>query len=345
MRRNLILQQLLFDKVTIIGFCLLACLTSCGKKGCREDEGSRPASYPLRVIRLEDSLQKLKNPGETRNLLLRHPLFSEKYLHWSGFPHDSMLVNDVWNIAKSHFNDTLRMDVKKEFPDLSWLQQDLESFFDHARYYYPEIPNPAVYTITAGYGVDMEVKDSVIVLGLEYFLSDSSHYIPRDPFSGIVIPAYIRKRLKKRYMVPSIAMVVADHYCQTDMLDNSMLGEMLKWGRIYYFMERTMPCLRDSLIAGYSEKELDDVSQNLKTIWAHFSEKKLFFSTDLFLIRKYCDERPNVLEIGDNCPGRIGRWLGWQIVRKWAESRKISLQQVMAEKDARKIFNESGFRP
>ena len=345
MRITEIMKFQLFLRGTIIGFCLVAWLTSCGKKKCREDEGSKSAGNPIQIIRLEDSLAALKDTGETRRLLERHPLFSEKYLRWSALPHDSILVNDVWKIAESPFNDTLRMDVAREFPDLGWLQNDLQSFFDHTRHYYPEVPNPLVYTLTAGYGVDMEVKDSVIVLGLEYFLSDSSRYLPRDPVSGVMIPGYIRKRLKKRFILPSVAMVVADRFCQTDMLDNSMLGEMLKWGRIYYFMERTMPCMPDSLIAGYSELEMNEAEKNLKIIWTHFSENKLFFNTDLFLIRKYCDERPNVLEIGEKCPGRIGRWLGWQIVRKWAENKKVPLQQLMAEKDARKIFNESGFRP
>jgi hypothetical protein len=161
----------------------------------------------------------------------------------------------------------------------------------------------------------------------------------------MVIPAYIRKRLRKHFILPSLAMVVADRYCANDPLDNTMLGEMMKWGRIYYFMEKTMPCMPDSLISGYSEQELHEVESNLKTIWAHYSEKQLFFSTDLFQIRKYCDERPNVLEIGDKCPGRIGRWLGWQMVRKWAIDHSIPLKDVMKEKNARRIFNESKFKP
>ena len=330
---------------TIIRFCFLFLFFSCEKNTCRKDEGSKPDSNPLRLIRLEDSLAALSDTSETRKLLLRHPLFSEKYLHWSRMPDDSTLILDVFRIAKSSFNDTLRMDVRREFPDLNYLREDLTSFFDHVRYYYPECKNPLVYTLTAGYGVDLDVKDSVIVLGLEYFLSDSSHYIPRDPVSGMVIPAYIRKRLKKRFILPSIAMVVGDKYCKSDLLDNTMLGEMMKWGKIYYFMEKTMPCMPDSLISGYSAKDLDEVTSNLPTIWAHFAERKLFFSTDLFLIRKYCDERPNVVEIGDACPGRIGRWLGWQMVRKWAEDQEIPLQKVMEESNARKIFSESRFRP
>ena len=340
--RNLLFQLL---GSAIIGHSFLIFFSSCEKKTCREDEGSIPSQTPLQLIRFEDSLAILNSPEETRKLLERHPLFSENYLKWSQFPHDSFLVNDVWNIANSSFNDTLRMDVKREFPEMEKFRSELSSFFDHTRYYYPNFRNPVVYTLTAGYGVDMEVQDSVIILGLEYFLSDSSHYMPRDPVSGLVIPAYIRKRLRKPFMIPSIAMVVADRFCESDVLDNTMLGEMLKWGRIFYFMEKTMPCMPDSLLAGYSGDELNEIQNNLPVIWAHYSESRLFFSTDLFLIKKYCDERPNVVEIGDKCPGRIGRWLGWQIVRKWAIERKIPLQQVMKEKNARKIFSESSFRP
>lgn len=328
----------------ILGYCLFIFLSSCQKNNCREDEGSISAS-PLKIFRLEDSLSGLRDFESTKLFLQRHPLFSEKYLKWSKFPHDSILVNDIRQIALSPFNDTIRMDVKREFPDLNKFTTDLSSFFDHVRFYYKDFSNPVVYTLTAGYGVDLEVQDSVLVIGLEYFLSDSAHYSPRDPVSGMIIPAYIRKRLKKQFLCPAIGMVVADRYCKTDLLDNSMLGEMVKWGKIYYFMEKTMPCLPDSLLAGYSQKELESIQSNLSTIWAHYAEKKLFFSTDLFLIRKYCDERPNVVEIGDDCPGRIGRWLGWQIVRKWASDHKIPLRQVMAETNSRKIFSESGFRP
>jgi hypothetical protein len=52
-----------------------------------------------------------------------------------------------------------------------------------------------------------------------------------------------------------------------------------------------------------------------------------------------------VVEIGNQCPGRVGRWLGWKIVRKWAQDKKVPLQKVMEEKSARKIFEQSGFKP
>lgn len=328
---------------TILSLSLILWFGSCGKKKCREDEGAAKLERPVVIVRLEDQISTFQNLEQSRKFLDEYPLFSEKYLQRSRLPHDSILVSEVYKLSTSTLIDTMEMDCKREFGNLDWLQNDLTELFSHVKHYYPSFYVPPVYSLVSGYGVDMEVKDSVIVLGLEFFLSDSSHYIPRS--NGIQLPNYILRRLKKRFIVPEIGMVIGDRYCEINPLDNSMIGEMLKWGRIYYFMEKTMPCLPDTLLAGYSEVELKSVEENTKTIWAHYLDQKLFFSTDLFLIKKYCDERPNVVEIGEKCPGRIGRWLGWQIVRKWALDKKISLPEVMKTTDSRRIFNESGFKP
>lgn len=324
---------------TSIGLCWIGLLAGCGKNDCRKDEGMAEPVQNVQITRLEEEIKLLKDTSEANLFLDKYPLFSEKYLQRSRLPVEVRLEEDILKLAQDPHIDTMYHDVRREFADLTWLQNELSPFFGRVRHFYPDFYVPPVYTLVSGFGVDLEVKDSVIVIGLEYFLSDSGRYRPPQ------IPNYILRRLKKRFLVPEIGMVVADSYCKINPLDNTMMGEMLKWGRVYYFLERTMPCLQDSLLTGHTEQELKDLNSNLKTIWAHYLDKSLFFSTDLFLIKKYCDERPKVVEIGDNCPGRVGRWLGWLIVKRWAEKKGMTLQQVMAETDSRKIFNESGFKP
>ena len=51
-------------------------------------------------------------------------------------------------------------------------------------------------------------------------------------------------------------------------------------------------------------------------------------------------------EIDKTCPGRVGQWVGLQIVRKYvAEHPEVTLVRLMAEKDAQRILNESHYRP
>jgi len=61
--------------------------------------------------------------------------------------------------------------------------------------------------------------------------------------------------------------------------------------------------------------------------------------------KKYLDERPKVYEIGNKCPGRIGTWLGWEIVNKYMKVNQVDLQSLMIEKDAQKIFTLSNYKP
>ncbi|MDH3710460.1 MAG: gliding motility lipoprotein GldB, partial [Cyclobacteriaceae bacterium] len=78
----------------------------------------------------------------------------------------------------------------------------------------------------------------------------------------------------------------------------------------------------------------------------HFVEKKLLYETSHFTKKKYMDERPTTVEIGNKCPGRIGEWLGWQIVMKYMkENPQISLDQLMESEDVQGIFTQSRYKP
>jgi hypothetical protein len=62
--------------------------------------------------------------------------------------------------------------------------------------------------------------------------------------------------------------------------------------------------------------------------------------------QKFLGDRPKTLEVGEQCPGRIGQWVGWQIVKKYMETHPdVSLPQLMQMNDAEKIFKESRYKP
>ena len=50
--------------------------------------------------------------------------------------------------------------------------------------------------------------------------------------------------------------------------------------------------------------------------------------------------------VGEKCPGRIGQWVGWEIVNKYRETHpNVSLTQLMQMPNAEQIFKESRYRP
>jgi uncharacterized protein YjaZ len=50
------------------------------------------------------------------------------------------------------------------------------------------------------------------------------------------------------------------------------------------------------------------------------------------------------LEIDNDSPGMVGRFIGWQIVRAYMKANKSSLQELVAL-DAETLFNKSKYKP
>lgn len=47
-----------------------------------------------------------------------------------------------------------------------------------------------------------------------------------------------------------------------------------------------------------------------------------------------------------DAPASLGKWIGWQIVRKYMEKiLTVTLEKLMNESDAQKILNDSKYKP
>lgn len=240
--------------------------------------------------------------------------------------------------------DTLYDEVRTNFQDFSGLENDLKRLFQQLKYYYPDYKLPKVYTLISafgafGFGNDIYVSEDLLVIGLDYFSSDITRYKPAG------LPQYILQRYNKSHVLPSVALALSTLLNAHDRSDDSLLGEMIFYGKSYTFVNHMLPDISDAFVIGYSESDIELCRKNEKTIWTHFIEEKLLFDQNRTTKQKYVYERPQTPEIADNCPGRVGRWVGWQIVERYLENNDLSLSQVMAEENARQILEQSKYKP
>lgn len=216
----------------------------------------------------------------------------------------------------------------------------MNGMFSYVKYYYPDYYVPEVNTLITGFRFDRDFafSDSLIVIGIDYFLGKKARYRPQ-------FYEYMLSRYEKPYMVPMIGLAISSKFNEYNPKDETMIAEMIHYGKAHYFLERVMPDLPDSLNIQFTAQEMKEVDQNVDVIWGHFIEKKLLFDTNHKTKQRYLGESPKVVAIGDNCPGRIGRWLGWQIVRKYMrENPSITLQDLMKDQNAQEIFKKSKFK-
>ena len=290
------------------------------------------------VIRIDKEIELLNSVEEAKELLNKYPLFKNKFLRADEYPSDTIIPSKLLGIANDQYIDTLSMGLDDYYGDLSELKKELEVLFSSVKFYDPDFVVPTIYTIVTGYGEDLYISDSIIVIGLDYFAGAEAKYKPD-------IPAYMTRRYRKEYISTSIAYLISSKYNKNNILDNTMLAEMMYYGKSIYYVNKVLPCVHDSIKLGYSLEDIEGINSHEKTIYAHFVENQLFYEKDRFKKQKYCGEAPKVYEIGDKCPGRIGRWLGWNIVKKYSEKSGKELMVLMQEDDAKKIFSEATYSP
>lgn len=309
-----------------------ACVTIPDVSGIRVD---------LEFERLEDSLAGITSKKQLVALLDRHPAVRDYFFRRPEYPDDSAFLNVLYRKFTNPGIDTLLSEVNRVFGDLSELKEQFTEAFTNIKYYYPEFKPPKIQTVISGIETDMLVTDSLIIVGLDFYLGPDAKYRP-DYYQ------YLLRKYDPEDIVPSCMLIygIDDRINQTDLTDKTVIADMIAYGKAFYFAKHMLPCVPDSVFIWYTSEEIRGARENEDLIWARLIQDKVLFSTSMIEKRNYLGERPFTSQVGEKCPGRIGQWVGWRIVKEYMDSHpETSLPQLMSISDAQKLFKESGYRP
>lgn len=295
----------------------------------------------LQFESLEDSLPAITSKTQLVNFFSHHTTMRDFMFNRGAYPDDSVFINQQYAKFSNPHLDTLLMATKAVFGNGDYLKDELTKAFANIKYYYPDFQTPKIQTVITGLENDLFVSDSLIIIGLDYYLGAKARYRPN-------MYEYMLRRYEKNFIVPSIMLLygIDSRYNKTDLSDRTVLADMVTYGKAYYFAKHMIPCTPDSVLIGYTGEEIRGARANQDMIWKRLVEDEAFFSTNAKVKERFIGERPKTYEVGDQAPGRIGTWVGWQIVDSYAEKKSdLTLPQIMRQADAKKIFNESGYRP
>ena len=325
----------------ILNFLLISLVIfGCGEKdACNDAPDASNIPVTVTIERVEEELFKNKSKAQIRAYLQKDKLLANHFFNVNKYPNDSLIVNSLYNTLNHPSLDTVYRETQAVFGDMNDVKTQFEEAFRNIKYYYPDFYIPKIKTIITGLNNDLYVSDSLIVIGLDFFLGPKGTYIPN-------IPNYVLKRYQKQYLVSIVVSLISQKYNQVNMLDKSLLAEMLYYGKSYEFVKTMMPCTNDTIVLCYDKQEVIDCDIYESVIWANFVQNNLLFKTDHFTVNKFVGESPKTYEIGDKCPGRIGRWVGWRIIQKYRkENEAVKIQDLMKNNDAKKIFEASKYKP
>jgi len=251
-------------------------------------------------------------------------------------------ADSIWEMK---MKDTLQIELQTEvhtvFSDFSAFEGEIKSLFQHLKYYFPSFQEPKIVTVISDvdYRNKIAVTDSLLLIGLDNFLG-KEHYFYAD------IPQYLTKNFTTEQLIPSIAEVYAEKWIPMPS-SRTFMEALIYYGKINYFKETLLPLFEENRILGYTEAELQWAKENESEIWRYFVEKELLYSSDPQLASRFLNAAPFskfYLELDNESPGRLGQYIGWQIVRSYAKNNKVSLHQLLTTK-AEELFNNSKFKP
>ena len=272
-----------------------------------------------------------------RSYLASNPRELDYFYTIFAYRTDEQLLEDNFKLLQNPFVDTLYQEVI-DLISAGKISYELDQAYSRVKKYYPEFNPPKVQAIYSGFGKDIYFSDSLLVLGLDYYLGEGASYRPN-------VYDYLRVRLTPDHLVPQLMQFTSLKFNETTQGKRTILEEMIYYGKAMEFTRQMLPCVHDSLIIGYTRQELADATVSEGVIWSHFIDNKLLYDDTPSKITRYIDERPNVLEIDKRCPGRIGQWLGWQIVKAYREETGVGFVELMKETDAQKILTRSKYKP
>jgi len=326
--------------VLVVSLLLYACSKSEEEK-CVFIPDTSPDALNLEIESLEDSLPAITSKKQLANFFSRHTDLRDHFFNRSAYPDDSTFVNELFHRFTNPHLDTLLLETRKVFGDHAELKAEFQNAFANIRYYYPSFQPPKIKTVISGLETDLFVSDSLIIIGLDYFLGPDAKYKPN-------MYDYMLRRYQKNFIVPSVLLLfgIDSRVNHTSLTDKTVLADMISYGKAYYFAKHMMPCVPDSVFIGYTSEEMQGSRENEGLIWFRFLEDQVLYQTSHLVKQKFIAERPKTIEVGEKCPGRIGTWVGWQIVNAFMEqSSKTTLPELMKLTDADKIFKDSKYKP
>lgn len=124
----------------------------------------------------------------------------------------------------------------------------------------------------------------------------------------------------------------------------SLLNKMIHEGKQLYILSLLLPDYKDSDLIGYTQEQLDWCKKNEKDMWQLFAKQNRLFSSDYQPIANYMEDAPYTPGFSTDSPGRIGQWIGWQIVKRYMEKTNASVQQLIDD-SSQNILKDSKYNP
>ena len=342
------------NKLSIICILLVLCtiITGCTKKNksvevakpkLTEEQVKTAKNIDINILRYEQDLFNM----DTRNMAAGFKALYGKYP-------ENIIANGAWNNTamlqsiKGFVSDPVIKEIYKDteakYADLS----DFENIITPAlTLYLTHFPNEKVPDFcTLVSGIDFQMPsvfgyENTIFICLDMYMGKGY-----KQYAQAGMPKYIAARCEKKYMATDCFSKALVYKHLPDKTLVTLLDNMIYAGKKMLFTQTMFPNVEPQDILGYTKEQYNWAVSHESSVWHYLVEKNMVYDKSEDVARRMVDESPFTRDFGNDSPGRIGVFIGFQIVQSYMKTHPgTTLKDLMKMTDSQKILKESGYKP
>lgn len=221
------------------------------------------------------------------------------------------------------------------------IKAELTEAFRYYKHYFPKDQVPEIITFLSEYSLAAGVGQNQVYIGLDMFLGSEHPFYYYPPVS---LPRYFTETMTHEYLVARAIEAVAEDKAGFSK-GSTLLDQMIHHGKILYLLDCFLPYTADHIKFGYSEEKAKWCIDNEFQMWQDVFVDRLYESS-MLSFRSFIAPGPTTPGMPPESPGRTGRWVGYQIIKKYMKQfPETKLESLIQQEDAQKILAGSRYKP
>lgn len=254
------------------------------------------------------------------------------------------VTDSVW-IAKMQGKDTIHNVLEKAVENAAFnydkMESQIENIMRHVTYYFPEFqPTPIITVISdVNYRQKVIPTSNQLIVAIDTYLGKE-----HELYSGI--SKYQRENLNIEQLPADVALAYSSLFVEPTM-DRSLLGSMIYYGKLHYLQTLFSPSSPGEHLFSYSPDKYVFTIENESQMWRYLIDNELLYDTDSSLLSRFILPAPFskfYLEVDQQTPGGVGRYIGYRIVESFMKNNQVDLE-TMIQLNAEDIFKRSKYKP
>ncbi len=306
--------------------------------------------FALDTNNLINGLQRLqqKYPGFTNDFVSNILGLNLSGVHNNGSSEDSAVKIFIRDYRP------LKDSADKVFSNFDNESNNIRKGLKYLKYYFPKYPTPqkiitfigpidAFFQTSFGTGGDIITKEGLGV-GLQLHLGSNSSYY-KNALGQELYPEYLSKTFTPQSVAVNCFKNIIDDMYPDKSIGKALIEQMVEKGKRLYLLDKLLPDVPEHIKIGYTAKQVESAHKNEAVIWDFFLSNELLNNAEQNITKNYVGESPKTQELGEDAPGNLGSFTGWQIVKKYMEKNPETSLQKLMNIDAREIYSTTKYKP